>query len=519
MNVDLNRPSEQIINASSLTVALPRPAKKFYRHGWQSWSLTAWTGTHPFPIQKPQLFHPLQTDPLYANDKLPNGSWVGAVEFDDGEILLLGALGADAHVRLNGGQLQGWYESEGGDWLVARGKEPEVFSRYADELGKRFGRSKDKSAPRVWCSWYGLYEKIDEKRLYKIFDDLAGYPFDVLQVDDGWQVSVGDWEANKKFPSGMKALAEKIKSTGKKAGLWLAPLTATKSSRLFHEHPDWFLHDEKGRFVSAGFNWHEQVYALDVTHLETLQWLERLMKQVRAWGFDYLKLDFLYAGALPGKRFREMPREAAYRDALAVMRQAMGDDAFLLACGAPIIPSLGLCDAIRVGPDVSASWESYRDAVLLYNFTTPGTKNAIRTTIHRLWLSPLIHIDSDAAYFRSKKIMLSGEQKRSLQELALICGYKTVSDLPEWLTDEEKNSLQNFLVSKPVIEQSGRYAFNIDGRRVDFSFAVPLPQPAKGLAKIKSHIAGWAGNQKWILNLFLRLAVYIAVQLNLSLRP
>jgi alpha-galactosidase len=34
-----------------------------------------------------------------------------------------------------------------------------------------------------------------------------------------------------------------------------------------------------------------------------LEWLAALMKQVRAWGFDYLKLDFLYAGALPGKRF------------------------------------------------------------------------------------------------------------------------------------------------------------------------------------------------------------------------
>jgi hypothetical protein len=35
-------------------------------------------------------------------------------------------------------------------------------------------------------------------------------------VDDGWQLSIGDWEANGKFPSGMNALAEKIKSTGAK---------------------------------------------------------------------------------------------------------------------------------------------------------------------------------------------------------------------------------------------------------------------------------------------------------------
>ena len=26
------------------------------------------------------------------------------------------------------------------------------------------------------------------------------------------------------------------------------------------------------------------------------------MQRMRAWGYDYLKLDFLYGGALPGKR-------------------------------------------------------------------------------------------------------------------------------------------------------------------------------------------------------------------------
>ncbi len=86
---------------------------------------------------------------------------------------------------------------------------------------------------------------IDEVILHKIFDELGDLPFDVLQVDDGWQVDIGDWEVNGKFPSGMNALAEKIKSTGRRAGLWLAPLIATKSSKLFHEHKDWFLRDER----------------------------------------------------------------------------------------------------------------------------------------------------------------------------------------------------------------------------------------------------------------------------------
>ncbi len=139
----------------------------------------------------------------------------------------------------------------------------------------------------------------------------------------------------------MRALAEKIKSTGRRAGLWLAPLVAVKSSGLFREHPDWFLRDERGKAVSAGFNWGEQLYAVDTTHPAALEWLRGLMKEVRGWGFDYLKLDFLYGGALPGKRYKDMPREAAYRSGLEAMREAMGEDAYFLACGAPIIPSVG----------------------------------------------------------------------------------------------------------------------------------------------------------------------------------
>ena len=298
-------------------------------------------------MQKPAIFHPLQVDAEHVLDPNPNGAWLGAVELEDGSVLLLGALGLDAHVSLGQNQLSGRCEAEAVEWFIAHGQEQVVFAEYVNELGIRFGEIKKDVAPRIWCSWYSLYTMIDEAILYETFDKLGDLPFDVLQVDDGWQMDIGDWEVNAKFPSGMKALADKIKSTGRRAGLWLAPLIATKSSKLFREHPDWFLRDETGRFVSAGFNWGQPLVALDTTHPDVISWLVALMKQVRAWGFDYLKLDFLYGGALKGKRFKDMPREAAYRECLQTLREAMGADAFFLTCGTPILPALGLCDAMR----------------------------------------------------------------------------------------------------------------------------------------------------------------------------
>lgn len=487
--------TQQIVTTPSLTINLLQPPRAFYCHGWQSWSLTAWIPPTPLPIQQPTILHPMQTDPRYARIPQPHGSWVGAVELDDSQVVLLGALNTDAHVRLNDNCLEGWYESGEGEWFIARGDEMTAFDYYAHALGQRLGWVSSKAAPRVWCSWYSLYTAIDETILGRVFADMADLPFDVLQVDDGWQIQIGDWQANAKFPRGMAALAETIKRTGRKAGLWLAPFIAVESSRLFREHPDWFLHDARGQFVSAGFNWGERLYALDVTHPAVLDWLTALMHQVRAWGYDYLKLDFLYAGALPGKRYVEMPREMAYRRALSVVREAMREDAFFLACGAPIIPSLGRCDALRIGPDVSGDWEVYRDAVLLRNWTMPGAKNAIRTCFHRLWLAPLVKPDPDVVYFTTRWNTLLPTHKQLLQDLALICGFKATSDLPQWLTQEDRATMRDFLLATPKVERLSRTTFRLDERHVDFSAALDLPAPPQGKDKITAAFFGWLGNQ------------------------
>jgi alpha-galactosidase len=510
-------PIEQVVSAPQLTLNLQRTPILYYSHGWQSWSLSSWTEAgKPQPVQKPKLLHAMQLDPNYAYHPHPHGSWVGAVELEQDNIILLGSLGLDAHVELNKKQLHGWYELGTGEWFIGHGNEQTVFSRYADLLGQRLGRANVKAAPRVWCSWYSLYTTIDEQSLFSVFDNLKELPFDVIQVDDGWQIAIGDWEANNKFSSGMTLLADKIKFTGRKAGLWIAPTIAVKSSKLFQNHPTWFLRDRNGKFTSAGFNWGEQLFALDTTHPEALFWLSELMKQVRQWGFDYVKLDFLYASALPGKRKVDIPREAAYRNGLKVLREALGEDAFLLACGAPIMPSLGLCDALRIGPDVADTWENTRDAILLNNPTIPGTKNAIRTTVHRLWLKQLVSADPDVVYFRSRECRLTEENKSMLQSLALICNYKSTSDIPQWLANNERERLRDFLNSKPKITQVSRYIYQIDNLTLDFSSAISLSPAPLGLDLIKSIVINWLGNQEWVLKIMYLFYKFSLLKINNS---
>ncbi|MEK8168902.1 hypothetical protein NKH77_00950 [Streptomyces sp. M19] len=91
--------------------------------------------------------------------------------------------------------------ARGAPWFLALGDEEEVFAAYARHLADRLGRS-EKRAGNVWCSWYAYYENITEELLTKDITALRGLPFDVVQVDDGWERIVGDWQPNDKFPPG-----------------------------------------------------------------------------------------------------------------------------------------------------------------------------------------------------------------------------------------------------------------------------------------------------------------------------
>ncbi len=477
----------RIINASSLRLDLSQPPRRFFRHGWQSWTLTTWLdpAVPPLPVRATE-FRIKDEDPGYALAKNHISAWVGAVELGNNDILLLGALDLGGRVELDGLTLKGFYESVERDnispykWLVARGPEDEVFSKYASLLETRFGKGRFERAPRVWCSWYSLYGWVNEHLILGALKDFGDMPFDVFQIDDGWQLAHGDWEANKKFPSGMKAIAGKISATGRTPGIWLSPFMVSPHSQVVKDHPDWLLRDEKGDLVQGGITWSGNEYGLDISHPEVLEWVTRLIHKVRDWGYSYLKLDFLYIGALIGKRYNDLPREVIYRNAMQVIREAAGE-AYILACGAPVIPSLGLCDGLRVGPDVAPFWLNRALSVWLNNPNDTSTQNSVRTSFHRLWLSPLVNVDPDVIFFRSKYNSLEPDKKQLLENLGALSGFKATSDLPQWLSASEKEMLRTFLESTPVVQKKERYEYQIDGRLVDFNPVIPIPSSSKNI--------------------------------------
>jgi alpha-galactosidase len=97
-------PSEShVVSACSLRLSLHRPPKKFYRHGWQSWTLTTWLDPDkpPLPVRAAE-FRAKDEDSGYAFHRNHISAWVGAVELGQDDILLMASLDFSGRVELDG---------------------------------------------------------------------------------------------------------------------------------------------------------------------------------------------------------------------------------------------------------------------------------------------------------------------------------------------------------------------------------------------------------------------------------
>ncbi|MBR0041076.1 MAG: alpha-galactosidase [Oscillospiraceae bacterium] len=312
------------------------------------------------------------------------------------------------------------------DLFLAEGGEDEVFDRWFAAMGVTC-RTQEKMAG--YSSWYNRYEDISE---VSIREDLVGCAKvlekgDLFQIDDGWESNVGDWLETDpvKFPHGLKPLADEIHARGFKAGLWLAPFVANSRSKVFNEHPDWFfLHD--GEPWYCGCNW-GGFYALDIDKPEVQRYLRETFRRVfEDWGFDLVKLDFLY-GAAPFGNEKETRAGRMIR-AMKFLREVCGDK-LILGCGVPVMPAFGLVDYCRVSCDVGLDWDgswlmrqTHRERV--------STRQAIANTIFRrqlngrAWLS-----DPDVFFLREENLKLTEEEKQNLCTVnALFGGMLLCSD-------------------------------------------------------------------------------------------
>ena len=305
-------------------------------------------------------------------------------------------------------------------WIVPGATLAQWAERVAEHAGVTVPA---RPSPLGWCSWYEYYTRVRAADVRANLDFVARHPelgVEVIQVDDGYQQEIGDWlRVNRKFPDGMQALAAEIETAGLRAGIWTAPFFVARRSELARRYPNYLLRTERGnKPVYCGYNpvWRRRLFGLDLSHPEVLHWLANTYATLCAQGYSYHKIDFLFAGLRRGRRYNpDLSPVAAYRQALRVIRDTLGGERFLLGCGAPLLPSVGLFDAMRISQDVKEAWEQPLLRRLVPDAGYPAVRGALRNVVarsflhRRWWLN-----DPDCVLVRDQRTRLNLEEVRTL---------------------------------------------------------------------------------------------------------
>lgn len=299
-----------------------------------------------------------------------------------------------------------------------------------------------------YASWYNHYTAIDERI---IGADLAsigannnivnnyfirrGRPT-VFQIDDGWELAIGDWEAHpEKFPSGMAALASRIRDKNLIPGLWLAPFLLMPDSKTAKAYPEWILRDSKGIPVRAGWNpnWGGDVWCLDLSLPAVEDYLARIFDiVVNEWGYRYLKLDFLYAGLMRGAFAGR--KGGAWEHYARIMARILdfsiaddGNPVSFLSCGAPIESTAPFMPLMRSGADTREHWE-WQQLRLIGHQGRPSAKLNMQDSIGRaIFDKTLLLCDPDVIFCRTERTSLKDTEKFLVGMVAAMFGSQIMS--------------------------------------------------------------------------------------------
>ena len=334
---------------------------------------------------------------------------------------------------------------------------PDPLAPYLDAVAVENGVQADGATPVGWCSWYKYMKAVSQREIEANLswaaDQRKTIPLSVFQLDDGYQALEAEFlETNARFPDGLGILARRVSSQGFLPGLWLAPFITAPRSAFARRHPSWILRGRGGLPANAGSTWNPLSRGLDVTHPEVEDWARRLIRTaVHEHGFRYLKLDFLYAGVLEGRRHDPTRTRAQALDAmLRLIRQEAGPQVTLLGCGCPMGSGLGVFDAMRIGTDVAPTWHpAYFGTQFFFRPepTFPAVRNALRNILARMPLHRRWWInDPDCLLVRQEDTRLTPAEVQTLATvLALSGGSMIVSDDLPALTNERVEWLARLL--------------------------------------------------------------------------
>ena len=260
------------------------------------------------------------------------------------------------------------------------------LTHWADRAAEHYRPRIWQNAPAGWVGWAWVdpfnvkcYEDMVRRNAAAIEKKLAGLGVKYVWVSLG---NIGgrtempgnwlDWNAVN-FPSGRERLVADLRQHGLTLGLWMAPFWLSDYTDPEVRKPLWpALLQLNGQPALACKGWsygigrflpppqRPKMYGLDPTDPRTEQFLRRVLATYRQWGVRWYMMDFVdsASGSTPGNwpyngyHDRRLVRgPEVYRRGMRILREAAGEDTYLLASTGPTFQNVGLADAVRTGND------------------------------------------------------------------------------------------------------------------------------------------------------------------------
>jgi hypothetical protein len=338
--------------------------------------------------------------------------------------------------------------------------------------------------PTGWMSWNTYFDtataddNLNEARIGQKYFQPYGCEFwsieswqgnsDILPVRNFYNMNLETSE--KKFPKGMKKLADDIRKLGFRPGIWMAPF-GTGNKEFYESNKSWFLHDKDGKPVTC---WNGN-YTMDPTVPEALENLARIHRIAsHEWGYEYFKVDGMNTQPVWERpevraRFHDPSVTNPFEVCMKIIRDAIGEDRFLLACGGkPSGPEAAYCDAFRIANDIvtqfqPAKWSgivrtsrSFINNAYVSNIamiTDPDTLLVRELPVEEARVyATMVALPGQHTFFGDKLAKCSPEQIKMLQQTLPVVPSRPVSlypyfsDMPVWNVSVSNKILDNYNV-------------------------------------------------------------------------
>jgi len=190
--------------------------------------------------------------------------------------------------------------------------------------------------------WAPYHATVDAPLLKNLTDVASECGIEEITLDAGWytledhtekldwQFKCGDYIADpEKFPQGLKPSFHYIKKKGLRRGLWISLAMASKYSKVYREHPDWFILDRNGQPICV-----HSKSSRNVTACMTTEWYSYIKNiiadKVEKLDLNYVKLDlaivtsaYIYDRDMSGCHALDHPGHRGQNESyLAIYRQA-----------------------------------------------------------------------------------------------------------------------------------------------------------------------------------------------------